>query len=363
MPDRFNAHFVEHGWIAYEHLDHRVVVAAIEKADIGDFKTAEQLLVNHYAEAKLRYYLKHLSYIQAFKPRMRLIRLALEDYLAGRYHACIPIVLAQLDGVVADLCNLSFFAEGVDLNAWNSISARDGGLTALAKVFGKERGKTRDEPIPIPYRNGIMHGRDLGYDSQIVAVKAWAALFAAQDLATKSEQGRREPLPNDPPLTYQEKQLQVEESRAEHERVLAWQPPTGVAGKDLPDEVSLEAYPYGSPERTVMAFLGAWAKQNYGLMAGCLVDRQRTPIKKAAGRLRSEYETNVLHSFGRASVTNSTPVGSTVVAQCEVTAFEVRGTWKITFQLLYESPGLTHLHGEPGGTWGIILISRRAETS
>lgn len=357
LPERFNAYFVERAWIAYEDLDHRVVVAAVDHADAGDLEAAEHLLIEHYDEARLRYYLKHLKYLRTFKPRMRLLYLALEDYLAGRYHACIPVVLAQLDGAVADLCGRSFFAEGVNLNAWDSISAHDEGLAALAKVLSEKRGKTRDEPISIPHRNGIVHGRDLGYDSQIVAVKAWAALFAVQNLATKIEQGRREPPPEATPLTAEEEQAQQEALRVEKERVFEWQSFASIVGEDIPEEGPPEAYPEGTPEQTVVTFLRAWAKQKYGPMAQCLVERQRTSINETAGQLRSEYESKLLRAFKLVSVTNSTPVGSTIVAACEVTAFEVRGTWEITFQLLYESPGLTHFHGEPGGTWGIILIS------
>ena len=281
LPDRFNAHFIARGWIAYEDLDHGIAVAAIDKADAGDLEAAEQLLVDHYDETRLRYHLKHLKYIDAFKPRMRLLQLALEDYLAGRYHACIPVVLAQLDGAVGDLCGRSFFAEGVDLTAWDSISAHDEGLSVLAKELSKERGKTREEPITIPYRNGIMHGRDLGYDSRIVATKAWAVLFAVQDLATKSKQGLREPPPETPPLTDEEKQAQFERSQAEKERVFGWQLPTVVVGEDVPEEGPPEAYSEGSPERTVVAFLQAWEKKKYGLMAQCLVERQRAQLKKS----------------------------------------------------------------------------------
>ena len=45
------------------------------------------------------------------------------------------------------------------------------------------------------------------------------------------------------------------------------------------------------------------------------------------------------------------------MAACELTAFGEEDKWEVTFQLVYESPGNTHLHGEPGGTWGIILIN------
>ncbi len=48
-----------------------------------------------------------------------------------------------------------FFATDVDLRAWDSISAHDKGLNAIARIFQKTRRKTTTEPISVPYRHGI----------------------------------------------------------------------------------------------------------------------------------------------------------------------------------------------------------------
>src|SRR5262245_8602055 len=47
LPDRFNKHFAERGWIAYELLNIDVMRAAVEKADMGDLDGAEEELVAH----------------------------------------------------------------------------------------------------------------------------------------------------------------------------------------------------------------------------------------------------------------------------------------------------------------------------
>lgn len=41
--------------------------------------------------------------IRAFHPRVGLAQKALIDYEEERYHACVPVVLSLLDGLVNDL--------------------------------------------------------------------------------------------------------------------------------------------------------------------------------------------------------------------------------------------------------------------
>ena len=78
-----------------------------------------------------------------------------------------------------------FFAEEVDLQAWDSIAAYSKGLNVLVSIFQKGRKTTRIKPIFLPYRHGIIHGMDLGYDNKVVAAKTWAALFATRDWALR----------------------------------------------------------------------------------------------------------------------------------------------------------------------------------
>src|SRR3970040_376253 len=128
---------------------------------------------------------------EAFEPRRELTKLALDDYRVGRYHASIPVLLAQIDGLVSELHERQrgFFAEDADMQAWDSLAAHSKGLNQLSAIFRKGRRKTSTERIDIPYRHGILHGRDLGYANQIVAAKTWAALFAVREWALKVERG------------------------------------------------------------------------------------------------------------------------------------------------------------------------------
>ncbi len=97
-----------------------------------------------------------------------------------------------------------FFAEGVSLTAWDSVAAHDKGLNELKTIFQTGRYATTTEQITVPYRNGIIHGMDLGYDNKTVAAKSWAALFAARDWAMRVEQGLLIAPPEEPKTSWRE---------------------------------------------------------------------------------------------------------------------------------------------------------------
>lgn len=171
IPDRFDDLFAHKGWIMYELMSLDVAKAAIDKADAGDLEGAERLLVDYYDSDTVRWQLRTMVAVEAFRPRMRLAEKALLDFEEGRYHACTPVVLALMDGLVSELHERQrgFFAEGADLQAWDSLAAHSKGLNQLSAIFRKGRRKVVADPIEIPYRHGIMHGFDLGYDNRMVA--------------------------------------------------------------------------------------------------------------------------------------------------------------------------------------------------
>lgn len=193
----FNNLFAPRGWIVYDHLNLELIKAVNKKGLEGEMDTAEQMLIDDYSEETIRWKLKLFGSVKAFRPRVQLARKALKDYADERYHACVPVVLALADGLVNELheTHRGLFAEGTDLTAWDSVAAHSQGLAVLVRLLSKHRGKTTTEPLTLPYRNGIMHGTDLGYDNKMVAAKTWALLFTVRDWATRAETGQL----NEPP--------------------------------------------------------------------------------------------------------------------------------------------------------------------
>lgn len=246
LLDRFNELFAPRGWIAYDLLNSDLAKAAVAAAETGDMMHAEDILVQHYNADQVAIQLNALRGTKAFRPRLRLAELALTDYREGRYHASIPVVLALLDGMVNELGNMGFFSQNVDLVAWDSIAAHDRGLAELKRLFFKQRSKTTTDAIDLPYRNGILHGMDLAYDTPMVAAKCWAALFATADWARRIEQGKKDAPPPESEPSWSDVLAKVQQVMAEKARIEAWKP-RDVVGLANPVE--------GSPEAALIDFL------------------------------------------------------------------------------------------------------------
>lgn len=266
IPDRFNDLFASRGWISYDFLNLQVAKAAIEKAEAGHIDDAETDLVNYYNIEVVKWQLLKMRAVEAFRPRMQLADKALIDYEEERYHACVPVVLALLDGLVNELhdkCR-GFFADEVDLIAWDSIAAHSKGLNVLSSIFKKGRQKTVTDQITIPYRNGIMHGMDLGYDNKTVAAKTWAALFAVRDWAVKAERGLLEAQPEEPEPTWVDRFNRFQKNEEDKKRIGEWQKREVTINVDIAETGEPDAFADRTPEKKLAEFLAFWKARNYG---------------------------------------------------------------------------------------------------
>jgi hypothetical protein len=301
LSDPFNELFSSRGWIAHELLPAKVMEQAIEKAANSNIDEAEQDLIDYYSD-KIGVFITLMKGIKAFRSRITLARKAKEDYEAQRYHACVPVILMLLDGLISELSknHRGFFAEQSDLEAWDSISAHSKGLGLLSKTLGITRTKTNTDPITIPYRHGILHGHDLNYGSKIVAAKAWAALFSVRDLALKIERGEKDAPPleeSKPEPSLLEVLEQIRESYETTEKWKSWQPRKLQLGLDFLQTGEPKDFLEGSPERKCVEFLFYWTKQNYFEMAKCLWNPSQLSHKKMAGELRTRYDNERLIQF------------------------------------------------------------------
>jgi hypothetical protein len=257
-------------------MDFKIAKSVVNKAESGDIDGAENDLINYFNEQTVKSKLDTMMAVAAFRPRMTLAQKALIDYRESRYHACIPVVLALLDGMINEINQhrKGFFAKEVNLEAWDSIAGHSKGLMALVKTMAKERKQTRIEQISIPYRHGIMHGMDLGYDNQMVAAKTWAALFSARDWAIKAEQGLLKSPPPKPIKTWKElieQYFALKKAEVLSEKQLReWKPRTLKPGVDIPNTGTSDSFTPGTPEHKLAEYLNYWMYSNYGHMAQCL---------------------------------------------------------------------------------------------
>lgn len=192
IPDRYNEIFSSFGWIAYESMSLEVMKEAIFRYESEGIEKAEWYLAESYNEDILTWAIIRFKSDSEFRKRIRLATLAKEDYLAERYHACVPLLLSMVDGLVNDVSrHVGFFAKSSDMTAWDSIAAHETGLQSLVSLLSEKRNKTNEDVITIPYRNGILHGRELAFDNRIVAAKCWALLFAVRDWAMAISDGKK----------------------------------------------------------------------------------------------------------------------------------------------------------------------------
>lgn len=364
-PDAFNEYFSERGWIAYESMNFPLMFEAVELARDGKLDEAENALVEYYDAENLGFLVNRLIGIDEFRPRMDLTKKALNDYLEGRYYACIPLVLMMIDGFVNDIEDKGFFASGIDLTIWDTIAAHSTGLNKLTAIFGKSRKKTTTDAIDLPYRNGILHGRDLNYDNKLVAAKAWAALFALADWARAAKSKKGQDIKEFRPPTFKESIQSLTESietmqNIEKQKQLLneWKPRALEIGVDIPAKGNSSEYSDNSPEKTLIEFFDFLQNKNYGkvaLLTTKLV-RSKDSISKRAGRMRDIFSGKNLFDYQIEAIRDEAAAISEIDTKL---TFEVEGNnieVNRTFRLIYEDENCSPIiRGLSNGEWRILL--------
>ena len=360
LPGRFNAVLGSRGWIAFDRINADLLRRATELAGSGQFDEAEALLVESFDPESLRFQLTSMVAVKAARPREELLRLAAEDYEAGRYHASVPVVLAQIDGIVADVYGRTLFTKTKEiapkLIAWDSISAQEGGLPDLVTLIASPRNKTTDGPIEVPYRHGILHGRDLGYANKLVAAKAWAALFSLREWAIKFERGETEPPPVEPAPSLRHSLSRLAGIERQRKAIEAWRsrPEFG----PLADGAEPEP---GTPEEAMTQWLVAWKERDFGAMSSWTQASMREFEPEMPGRLEGLYGFRELADFSIVKVRD------VAAAMTEVTAMLSfkGGDSSVTMpaNVVFEDPeGNPFVRGADDGRWGVNEVSALRQT-
>jgi hypothetical protein len=126
--------------------------------------------------------------------RARLVEKAWEHHCDGKFEASIPILLAQVDGITHDATTSpqdpkgrSFFslqsgrqAEVVDDETLAGINEA---LPIVRQWFSAEYPTTADGGTP--NRHGVLHGRELTYDTRINSTKCLVLLLAVWEWASR----------------------------------------------------------------------------------------------------------------------------------------------------------------------------------
>lgn len=355
VPDDFNKFYSERGWAAYESMKYEVMETAVNFAREGKIEEGERAIVDYY-DQNLKWKINFISGVSEFRPRMRLIELAMEDYFQNRFHSTIPILLMMIDGVVNDVTrDLGLFAENVDVSAWDSIAAHDSGLGQLARLLGKTRKKTNSNSIDIPFRHGIMHGKELAFDNKIVAVKTWSLLFVVRDWIVARRKSNQ--IEDKREKTFSESINELQQIRKTKELIDNWTARVITVGENIPKKGTIEEYEDNSPEQASVKFISYWSKKNYGKMSEMIVrfknDGQTN--KKIAGELREAFDQIDLTDYELKCIADKAPIVTEVKANMTLRVRESTELKELTFRWIYmneENSLITR--GQQGGRWYLI---------
>ena len=178
----FNLRFADYGWCAYDSISEDLVHRANLVYEEQGIEAAERILIEYYQNVAPGQIDHILGAAPSFSMREGMIRQCFEDHREGRYYASVPLSLIIIDGAVNDYTKKKgFFTAATTVDPWDCLVGCTEGLTKIKLNFNQNRLKTNSDPIYIPYRNGILHGRDINYGNEYVSCKCIALMFAIAD--------------------------------------------------------------------------------------------------------------------------------------------------------------------------------------
>lgn len=338
----FNERFSSYGWCAYDSMSFALIESANDAFDKSGIEAAEQVLINYYTDdvSKIVHWIKNSS--DAFFVRNNLIDRFFEDHFAGRYYSSVPPALIIVDGAVNDFTkSKGFFAEGTSVDAWDCLVGCSDGLSKLKGIFNQNRTKTNTERITLPYRNGILHGRDLNYANEYVSCKCVALMFAIADWMKmkNSEQTRKEKYEkslNPPPI--RESLLRLAENKKIREEISSWKKRSVTVGEDIPASGKVEDYAEYPYIVKIVEMLDAWKSRNYGKLSIYLQRMFSSSLSagKRAGECRTIFENKILNCFEIIEVEERACALSKVVVRVSFTT-DIEKEATLVFGCVYES--------------------------
>ncbi|MGY8939783.1 MAG: hypothetical protein ACKVK4_07350 [Flavobacteriales bacterium] len=362
LPDRFNSYFAKLGWISHESMNSPLMEKAVELADNGDIEKAETILSNHFTSTEISWLQHRFRVLPAFSIRFELIEKAYNDTLERRFHSCVPLLLMIIDGAVNDISkSKGFFSKNTELKAWDSIASHSSGLTAIKEIFNASRKKTNTEEIFLPYRNGILHGRDLKFDNQFVVGKCWSTLFAVNDWARALKEEKENPPIPEKQLTLGESWRELKKTIVEHQE---WKVKSDLRWKELDnwkprENINIEPSNFNefSPEKTAFEIAESWENKNYGNIAK-LIHRfsdKEINIGVEAGKIRRELEYKKLISFKIKSIRDEAPAISEITMDIVYQLYEVEKSKEVVLRMICKADdGQMGMNGKENMYWEFI---------
>ena len=327
LPDRFNKSCARDGWIATGSLSADTLRNALRLYESGRRHEAEEELLAWFQKDTINL----LAIVRAKRfnkagKRLDQLREALKLTFEERYWSAVPLILIACDGFASDVLGSSPFKENADLTVFDSIAGHPDSLQSLIKQLTAVVRKSSDEELTLPLRNGILHGRSLGYANRVVCMKAWLLMIALVDCACDktSEQSRIREHESNAKTSLRDLAMQVRKLEQDKREMEAFKPIEMMG----PFDGCLDE---NSPEYGIVDFLDSWKRRNFGKMAERATNLPKLTINKLAGQLRRDTELIELTDFSVHSVRQITVTRADAVARLEGRTYKgpVQGKFEI----------------------------------
>ena len=280
----FQDTFLELGWLFSESTNVETARKALHAYQKGNPSEAESLLATDFEGEGLDYVVMRMCHLEVFMERKEQLVEAADLTREGRYLAATPLLLIVADGVGSDAFGKSVFAEGVDLEELNSFAGRPDALPELIRNICMTRRKTSSERLEFPFRNGIIHGRDLGYGNRLVNAKCWSLLANIADVI--EARNAAEALKPEPEPSFRDIFETLARTDELKQRTHEWVRRPVIDKPIHVSEESMSSIDYEEPERALTEFLQAWKVRNYGRMAQKTLYFDQESTKRHAGEIR-----------------------------------------------------------------------------
>lgn len=149
----------------------------LDRNDSASLKSfIEHSMLKWYDHSRIESYLTKWIQIEFLQDRHEILREVIELHCLNKYHASIPTLLPQIEGVLAKLTNMTYSRQQVVKDKFESITDPDSEFKDAIVVFFVEKvmmgrlehGKPVDFPLS---RNAILHGIDTGYGYELNSIR------------------------------------------------------------------------------------------------------------------------------------------------------------------------------------------------
>lgn len=357
-PLLFNKYFSDRGWITYDSLNHEFMKKVVQIYNDKGIDDAENEILEYYKPENLKFEFIRLKALPALLKRYKFIEFAMNDYSEEKYYSVIPLLLIIIDGTVNEIVGKGFHSEQSDLDVWDSITTIDDGISKIKDIFRKGRNKTRDEQISLPYRNGILHGMDLGYDNYIVAAKCWHFLFVVRDwgLSKQSEETRKEKFIKDSETpSFKEIGKKIQETNRIKDALKKWKRRdiTREYINSLDDPTSKDE---NLPEIVLLQFLKYWKERNYGYMGKMYWSQFHHNAKPNIKEIKEQFIGIPIETFQIIRISDDAAGISVIDVKAVVETIKK----EFTVRMIYEGlDGFARSRNLLDGNWKIVFVQEK----